>query len=316
MRRSAISTAARERHAEDAQPGRRRSDVHGRKAGNRRPCSRRSNFRLIATGPMRIDTRIKDVGTAAATGLQGEARRSRRPACKARSSRAAWSDPTSSSKPRPPTRRVLPRCSTSRVCPRRRSRVSGHTVWSRKEIKFDSLTAAIADASVRADGSMRLTGDRKIALNFEVAAASLAKLRDTLPELTGRGQRRLRIRQGPYRTERSAGHPGQDAAGRFAAADGSQADRGGAVVAASRPHAILPAGTASRSGARQGRTAADRRPAAPEPKKKFVFSETPLPVAQDEGHRREGASGLRRTGARRSVIQGPRQQPAGWITAS
>ena len=40
---------------------------------------------------------------------------------------------------------------------------------SRKEMKFDALTVAIADASVRADGSMQFKGDRKIAMNFEVS---------------------------------------------------------------------------------------------------------------------------------------------------
>ena len=34
--------------------------------------------------------------------------------------------------------------------------VAGHTVWSRKELKFDALTAAIADASLRVDGSVQL----------------------------------------------------------------------------------------------------------------------------------------------------------------
>ena len=62
-------------------------------------------------------------------------------------------------------------------------KVTGHTVHSRKEIKFEALTAALAGASVRADGSMRLTRDRKAALRFQMAAASLAKLRETWPEL-------------------------------------------------------------------------------------------------------------------------------------
>ena len=54
---------------------------------------------------------------------------------------------------------------------------------SRKEFKFDALTAAIADASVRADGSLQFTGDRTATMNFEMAAASLKKLRDTWPEI-------------------------------------------------------------------------------------------------------------------------------------
>jgi hypothetical protein len=61
--------------------------------------------------------------------------------------------------------------------------VAGHTVYSRKQIKFEALTAAIADASVRANGSIDLEGDRKLALTFEMAAASLSKLRETWPAL-------------------------------------------------------------------------------------------------------------------------------------
>ena len=55
--------------------------------------------------------------------------------------------------------------------------LAGNTVQSHKEIRFESLTAAIAGASVRVDGSMRFTRDRKTALRFKLAAPSLAKLR-------------------------------------------------------------------------------------------------------------------------------------------
>jgi uncharacterized protein involved in outer membrane biogenesis len=61
--------------------------------------------------------------------------------------------------------------------------VTGHTTQSREEIRLESLTAAIAGASLRADGSIQLTRDRKAALNFELAAPSLAKLQETLPEM-------------------------------------------------------------------------------------------------------------------------------------
>jgi uncharacterized protein involved in outer membrane biogenesis len=61
--------------------------------------------------------------------------------------------------------------------------ITGNTAQSRKEIKFDALTAALAGASLRADGSMGLTGKRITALRFKLDAPSLAKLRDSLPEL-------------------------------------------------------------------------------------------------------------------------------------
>ena len=61
-------------------------------------------------------------------------------------------------------------------------KVTGHTVYSRKQVKFEALTAAIAGASVRVDGSMQHTRDRKAALKFAMAAESLAKLRATWPD--------------------------------------------------------------------------------------------------------------------------------------
>jgi uncharacterized protein involved in outer membrane biogenesis len=62
-------------------------------------------------------------------------------------------------------------------------KVSGHTVYSRKQLKFEALTAAVADASVRADGTLGLTGDRKLALDFQIAAASLANLKEKWPAI-------------------------------------------------------------------------------------------------------------------------------------
>ena len=62
-------------------------------------------------------------------------------------------------------------------------KVTGHTAYSRKEIKFDALTAALAGASVRVDGSMQHARDRKAAFRFAMSAESLAKLRATWPAL-------------------------------------------------------------------------------------------------------------------------------------
>ena len=137
---------------------------------------------VIATGPMRIDTHIKDVGKHRQLDLKakvGDLEASVNGTLKTR----AWSDPTSSSKPRPRTRRVLPVCSRSAVCLRRRSPSRATRCSHARRSSLSALTAAIAGASVRADGSMRLTRDRKTALRFKLAAASLAKLRETWPEM-------------------------------------------------------------------------------------------------------------------------------------
>ena len=174
------------------------------------------------------------------------------PACRARSRRAAWSAPISSSKPPPRTRHVLPVCSKSAVCRRRRSRSPGTRSYSRKQIKFDALTAVIADASVRADGTKDLTGQQKIALKFAVEAASLAKLKETWPADQGHGQRRCRAHQRTHRIEGSASGSGRESVGRFVVVDQrSQTSRGAVVVAAPGPHAVLPGGQASRSRGRR-----------------------------------------------------------------
>ena len=137
---------------------------------------------VIATGPIRIDTRLKDAGaltqldfnvkvgdleasangTLKALGLVGSNFKFKATAADA--ARLAKVFDVSGVPTAPLT-------------------VTGNTAQSRKEIKFESLTAVVADASVRVDGGMRLTRDRKTALRFEVAAASLAKLRDTWPEM-------------------------------------------------------------------------------------------------------------------------------------
>jgi len=141
------------------------------------------NLPIIATGPMRIDTRIKDTGRFRQLDFKakaGDLEASVQGTLKSRS--LVGSDLEFEAKAADAAR-LATAFDVSGV-PAAPLVVSGHTVRSRKEIKFDSLSAAFADASVRADGRMQVADDRKIALNFEVAAASLAKLRAKWPELS------------------------------------------------------------------------------------------------------------------------------------
>ena len=133
---------------------------------------------VIATGLMRIDTRVKDVGKHRQLDFAaklGDIEASVKGTLKTRS--LIGSDLTFAATIADAAR--LAQVFDVSGLPAAPLTATGHTVWARKELKFDSLTAAIADASLRADGSVQLTGDRKTALNFEVRADSLAKLRDT-----------------------------------------------------------------------------------------------------------------------------------------
>ena len=60
---------------------------------------------------------------------------------------------------------------------------SGHLESSSEEIRFDALTANLAGAQVRADGSIRLTRDRDAAIRFELSAENLMRLRKGLPDI-------------------------------------------------------------------------------------------------------------------------------------
>ena len=131
---------------------------------------------------MRIDTRIKDVGAQRQLDLKakvGDLTASVQGTLKTRSLIGSnlKIEATAADAAR------LARAFDVNDVPAAPIKVSGHTVRTRKELKFDSVTATVADASVRANGSLWPTGKRRIAMKFEVAAASLKKLRDSWPEL-------------------------------------------------------------------------------------------------------------------------------------
>ena len=171
---------------------------------------------VIATGPMQIDTRMKDAGALTQLDFNaklGDLEASVKGTLKTRS--LVGSD-LKFEATAADAARLASVFEVSGV-PAAPLKVSGHTVYSRKQIKFDALTAAIADASVRADGTMQLTGDRKLALNFEWQPPAWRSSGNVAGD-EGRGQRRFRTHQRPYRTERSASGPGRESVGRFVVA--------------------------------------------------------------------------------------------------
>jgi len=137
---------------------------------------------VFATGPMRIDTHIKDVGKRRQLDLDaklGDLAAQVKGTLKTRS--LVGSDLKFEATAADAAR--LASVFEIKGVPAAPLKVSGHTVYSRKEVKFDAVSVVVADASVGADGSLAFTGDRKLAMNFQLAAANLAKLRETWPEM-------------------------------------------------------------------------------------------------------------------------------------
>ena len=154
---------------------------------------------VIATGPVQVDTRLKDAGALTQLDLNvkvGDLEASANGTLKTLSlvgSNLKFEATAADAA------RLASVFGVSGV-PAAALTIAGHTVQSHKEIRFESLTAAIAGASVRADGSMRLTRDRKTALRFKLAAPSLAKLRETWPQMKASASGAFESAKGRHRS--------------------------------------------------------------------------------------------------------------------
>ncbi len=226
---------------------------------------------VIATGPMSIDARIKDAGRRRQLDLKanaGDLRASVQGTFKTRS--LVGSD----------LRFEATAADAARLAtvfevdgvPALPLTVTGHTTRSRKELKFDEVTAAFADASVHADGSLQMADERKLAMNFEVAAASLAKLRETWPEVAVAASGALESTKGRLELQNLQATLGKTQLAGSLLLTGKQIE-----AELSSPRLDLtpflppdkPAGTAD---------AASAPPPPAPPKQKFFFSETPFPL--------------------------------------
>ncbi len=159
--------------------------------------------------------------------------------------------------------------------------VGGHVVSSRNEIKLDGVEAKFAGADAKADGSIRAGRDRGADIQFTVEAESLARLREGLPEI-------------PFRASGSyAGSPDAQELKDLKAVVGKTeisglATRGrkeGKPVEAELffPRLDLTPLAKKEKNAEEEAPGASVEPTAEEPKKKYVFSETPLPLDKLEG---------------------------------
>ena len=266
---------------------------------------------VIATGPIRIDTRLKDAGALTQLDFNtkvGDLEASVNGTLKTLS--LVGSD-LKFEATAADAARLASVFEVSGV-PAAPLTITGHTVHSGKEITFEALTAAIADASVRVNGSMRLTRDRRTALRFELAAPSLARLRETWPELKVSASGAFESAKDRIEVKDLQAALGENQlAGSLLLTGRRETYRGAAVIAAYRPHALLPAGEASRHNRRRDCTAASKARAARNRAAEEVHVQRDAAVSrQDKRYGCEGAPGLWRTGARRAIHQGPRQQPA------
>jgi uncharacterized protein involved in outer membrane biogenesis len=158
--------------------------------------------------------------------------------------------------------------------------VGGHVVSSREELKLDGVNAKFAGAEAKADGSIRAGRNRGAAITFAVTAESLARLREGLPEIPFRAS-------GSYAGSRDT-HELRD----LKAAVGKSEISGSATLSRKDPKRVEAelfsprldlTPFAKKEKEAEAAPAASAKPTAKEPKKKFVFDETPLPLDKLKG---------------------------------
>jgi hypothetical protein len=161
--------------------------------------------------------------------------------------------------------------------------VSGHTVYSNKQVTFEALTAAIAGASLRIDGSMQHADVRQASLKFELAAESLAKLKETLPALKVSATGALELTKDRIEAKDLRATLGeQQLAGSFLLTEAKkiEADLSSPRLDLTPFFPDKQAAAATETAGAPGAPPTAPPPAAPakpEPPKKFVFSEEPFP---------------------------------------
>jgi len=231
----------------------------------------------IATGPMRIDTRIKDVGARRELDFKaklGDIAANLKGTLKTRGLMDSdlKFDVTAADAAR------LASVFDVKDVPATPLKLTGHTVYSRKQVKFDALTAALGGASVRVDGTMQHTRDKKAAFRFQMSAESLQKLRATWPVLKVSASGAVELTKGRVEAKDLKAVLGENQlAGSLLLTDAPKHFD----VQLSSPRLDLSPFMAKD---KEDKSGAAPAPAKPEPKKsdapkpKFVFDEKPLPL--------------------------------------
>ena len=234
---------------------------------------------VIATGPVQVDTRLKDAGALTQLDLNltvGDLKASANGTLKTLSlvgSNLKFEATAADAA------RLASVFGVSGV-PAAALTLAGNTVQSHKEIRFESLTAAIAGASVRVDGSMRFTRDRKTALRFKLAAPSLAKLRETWPQMKASASGAFESAKGRIEVRDLKAALGENQlAGSLLLTDGAKHIE--AQLSSPRLDLTPFFPQDKKAGSAAAGTAPPPAKSKPEQqKKKFMFSETPLKLDQ------------------------------------
>ena len=161
-------------------------------------------------------------------------------------------------------------------------KVSGRVASSRKEIKLDGLSAKLAGAQVKADGTIRLARDRDADIRFEFGAENLMRLRKGLPEIPFAMSGNFLESRDKFELKNLNSRIGETEISGWAsmARDGKRHIE--AELASPRldltPPATEQADSKAKTKSAGGASAppADAKQPAKEPKKKYVFSEEPL----------------------------------------
>lgn len=178
--------------------------------------------------------------------------------------------------------------------PRGVLKVGGHvSSASAEELRLDGVTATLAGAKARADGTIRVSGDPGATIRFDVTAESLARLRKGLPEMPfkasgtfagGRDRMELTGLQSRVGDTDISGNASVLLTGkrRFDIALTSPRVDLTPFMAKEKDSSEAKATSGDAAGTTPAEAKGEKptEPASeePAPKKKFVFSETPLPL--------------------------------------
>ena len=189
--------------------------------------------------------------------------------------------------------------------------LGGHLVSSRSAISVDALTATFAGARARVDGTIGLARGQGTELRFDAAAASLAKLREGLPEIAfslagafAGGAEKIEVKNVKGRIGES----------QITAQASMATRRGKRRVEAELASPLLDltpfVGKAKPAGAKA-------KAPSKEPRAKFVFDEAPLPLGelkQADARLRLALAEVRLEAATLRDVQGTLQVDAGRLT--
>jgi len=158
--------------------------------------------------------------------------------------------------------------------------VGGHVVSSRQEIQLDGVSAKFAGAEAKTDGRIRAGRERGSAITFAVTAESLARLREGLPAIPFRASGSYSGNRDTQELQDVKAVVGKTELSGSAKRVRNGARRIEAEILSPRLDLTPFVGQQKESA---GAPAATGKPAASEPKTKYVFGETPLSLDKLKG---------------------------------